>query len=657
MAGALLVAGPFSPLASQAPPDSAYGQLLEPLRLLNVTGAHQLGLTGEGVRVGVLAPAFQLDHEAFRELRVVGSRDLVEGDDDVSPGPDDPPEGVALGTAVLSLVAGRLDGRLLAPAYQADLLLARVGGGGQPVREDEERWVEGLAWLVEQGAQVVVSAVGFRDFQDFSYEEGELDGDTPLSTAAADDAAALGVLVVAPSGNDGPESGSLRAPADGDSVLAVGASDLDGRARSFSARGPTADGRPRPQVLAPGGGMPAAHPSAPDSLVTVSGTEHAAALVSGAAALFLQAHASGGPLRVLDGLVSAGHGRVTPSPVPDRPPVPDVASAILFPDGFSPVPLDEVSPGGRATSLTPLFRWDVPTVLTDAFPLRYVVQVAGDSLFAPALLSDTVEGALEHRFARPLPPRLQAFWRVEAITSVGVRRRTAVRGPVAVPSWVELRVLNDPAGVTVPEARPTFRWDGFPVDPPAGPLVFDLEITSGRENGDPVLRVTDLEVESFTPDTDLPFNEPLRWSIVARSPGGGADTATSAGPFVVTSRSRPPVTILYQNFPNPFPGPGDPRPETRIWFDLADAGPVQLAVYDLRGRLVRRLIPRSGCGAGSHVMEAGQHGREAGAGEGPCVLLHWDGRDESGERVAPGVYLLRLRAGGTEDIRRMVFWP
>src|SRR2546426_1099888 len=51
----------------------------------------------------------------------------------------------------------------------------------------------------------------------------------------------------------------------------------------------------------------------------------------------------------------------------------------------------------------------------------------------------------------------------------------------------------------------------------------------------------------------------------------------------------PPTTLLYQNFPNPFPAGG--RDSTCIWFDLAEGGPVTLAILDLRGGPVRRFIP------------------------------------------------------------------
>ena len=152
----------------------------------------------------------------------------------------------------------------------------------------------------------------------------------------------------------------------------------------------------------------------------------------------------------------------------------------------------------------------------------------------------------------------------------------------------------------------------------------------------------------------LPFNVPLRWRVIARDGGGGADTVTSAGPFVVTSGANPPATILYQNFPNPFPNREMGVDETRIWFDLAHASRVELAVYDLRGRLVRRLMPRRNCPLVE--LPAGLYGREDGMPDGPCQAFSWEGLDDRDREVPPGVYLLRLKADGVVDIRRMVFW-
>lgn len=79
--------------------------------------------------------------------------------------------------------------------------------------------------------------------------------------------------------------------------------------------------------------------------------------------------------------------------------------------------------------------------------------------------------------------------------------------------------------------------------------------------------------------------------------------------------------------PNPF------NPSTSIVFVIAEAGPVHLAVYDLRGRLVRTLLDGPA-----------PAGRQA---------VPWDGRDAKGAAVAGGVYLCRIRAGAFTAARSM----
>ena len=115
----------------------------------------------------------------------------------------------------------------------------------------------------------------------------------------------------------------------------------------------------------------------------------------------------------------------------------------------------------------------------------------------------------------------------------------------------------------------------------------------------------------------------------------------------------PPVNLLYQNFPNPFPNAVNKV--TCIWFDLAqNSRGVTLAVYDLRGRLVRTIVPAP---SASSTLPAGYYGR---AGSGPtaggCDARYtWDGRGSDGIVVPPGVYLLRLHVDDAWQTRKIVF--
>jgi hypothetical protein len=84
---------------------------------------------------------------------------------------------------------------------------------------------------------------------------------------------------------------------------------------------------------------------------------------------------------------------------------------------------------------------------------------------------------------------------------------------------------------------------------------------------------------------------------------------------------------LSQNQPNPF------SPNTRIDFAIPTKGNVDLAVYDVAGRLVRMLS--------SGAREAGRYS------------VQWDGKDSGGARVSAGVYFYRLTSQGESLTRKM----
>ena len=89
--------------------------------------------------------------------------------------------------------------------------------------------------------------------------------------------------------------------------------------------------------------------------------------------------------------------------------------------------------------------------------------------------------------------------------------------------------------------------------------------------------------------------------------------------------------LLFQNRPNPF------TPVTRIAFELARPGRVELGIYDVDGHLIRVLIDEERA-AGSHEVR-------------------WDGRDGEGKQVPGGVYFYRLTGPGIAQSRRMILTP
>ncbi len=104
-------------------------------------------------------------------------------------------------------------------------------------------------------------------------------------------------------------------------------------------------------------------------------------------------------------------------------------------------------------------------------------------------------------------------------------------------------------------------------------------------------------------------------SVIASDPAS-AGTVTA-----VTEPVIPQAWGLYPNVPNPF------NPMTTIRYDLPQGCEVALKVFDAAGRLVRVLRDGARERADAHAAV-------------------WDGRDDSGHRVASGTYFVRLEAAG-----------
>jgi hypothetical protein len=224
------------------------------------------------------------------------------------------------------------------------------------------------------------------------------------------------------------------------------------------------------------------------------------------------------------------------------------------------------------------------------------------------------------------------------------------------PGWVRL-IAPAPDRVTFVNAlRPEFSWQPLAAPPPVGPLFYDIEIFSNLDRTE-LQAGRSLTRSTFRVPEPLEPNVAYGWRVITHTANGQIDTVESSALFVVTSDTLPPATLLYQNFPNPFPRPDLARTTTSIWFDLAETATIELSVHDQRGRLVRHLIPaQPSCGP--ITAGPGQFGR--GVPSEPtedCFLTVWDGRDRDGALVPRGVYVLRLLVDGRPHYRRIVFTP
>ena len=289
---------PQRPLSETTDPvPAALGASGEPLSRINALSPLARGLNGRGVDVGFLDANYAgLRHPVFSHLRaddrLGGLRNMTGGR-----------QGGTHGAGVVSVAAGYAPGSLVGPAHGATVWGATTEFTQFERNVEEDNFVAGLEWLTRQGADVVNASIGYTRFDDGqrSYGPDDLDGNTALTTRAVDQAARRGVTVVVSAGNSGCDAPDncwfyVNTPADADSAIAVGAIASDSSIASFSARGPTADGRRKPDVVVQGEEVPAAWKN--DQYARVSGTSFASPQVTGVVAQMLQVNPALGPIEV-----------------------------------------------------------------------------------------------------------------------------------------------------------------------------------------------------------------------------------------------------------------------------------------------------------------------------------------------------------------------
>jgi subtilisin family serine protease len=266
-----------------------YGNSAAQITQIKVDVLHNLGYHGEGVTLAILDTGFRKSHQAFTahyiDNRVLGEYDFIFNDSNTAnEGVDDPGQWTH-GTFIWSVCGGQLDGKIYGPAYESNFLLAKTEYIPTETQVEEDYWVAGMEWADSSGADVITSSLGYIDW----YTSADLDGATAVTTIAANMAASLGIVLCNAAGNEGPGASSLIAPADAFDIMAVGSVNSSGVIANSSSRGPTADGRIKPEVCARGVSTWSASSSTDSSYTTASGTSLATPLVAGAACLLIQA--------------------------------------------------------------------------------------------------------------------------------------------------------------------------------------------------------------------------------------------------------------------------------------------------------------------------------------------------------------------------------
>ena len=281
------------------------------LQMVNIIPLHSLGITGEGVLVGMLDSGFRWRvHEALQTRHIVAEYDFIFHDDTTANQTGDDPYQDYHGTMTMSLVGGYKPGMLVGAAYNASFILGKTEDIRSEKRIEEDNWAAAIEWMERNGVDVISSSLGYNIFDDgtgYTWENGDFNGRTSITAKAAVRAAELGVIICNSMGNEGNGdgvTGTMLTPADADSILSVGAITLTRLLQPFSSTGPTNDGRIKPDIVAPGdlGIIFAVPPNGYSQ--GEEGTSLSTPFVSGASALLLSIRPELTPIQVRDALRS-----------------------------------------------------------------------------------------------------------------------------------------------------------------------------------------------------------------------------------------------------------------------------------------------------------------------------------------------------------------
>lgn len=285
----------FSLLNKSALDSAFYGAMYGQLKLVNIPLVHQRGYTGRGVKIGILDTGFKKSLAAFERIlsegRLIGEKDFIGNDSNTD---QDPEDGSTVynthGTACWSEIGAYIEGTMVGGAYNAQFAIARTEIYDTETRIEEDYYVSGIEWFNSLGVDVVSSSLSYYDFDGDSedYLPSALDGQSTMVARICNWAAGKGMIIVTAMGNEGPGESTLWSPADAPGVISVGSIAADGLLSTFSAQGPTADGRIKPEVVAQGEAC--ALSSISGNVYYSRGTSFAAPVIASGAALIKEAY-------------------------------------------------------------------------------------------------------------------------------------------------------------------------------------------------------------------------------------------------------------------------------------------------------------------------------------------------------------------------------
>ena len=280
-----------------------YGQSYNQIHMLNGDLLQNEGYRGQGMIIAQLDAGFGGADtlQAFASVRqrggILGTHNFLTGTDSVY-------SQDLHGMWVLSVECGNIPGQLSGSAPDADYYLFHTENGASETQSEEATWTAGMERADSAGADVINCSLGYTTFDDpaMNHTYADMDGHTTICSKEASLVASKGMILCNSAGNDGLTPWHyISAPSDADNILTVGAVNNDSVIQGFSGRGPTFDGRIKPDVCAQGKNTVAAT-TVDGQVTTVSGTSLSAPIITGLTACLWQGFPDKTSYQVMDAI-------------------------------------------------------------------------------------------------------------------------------------------------------------------------------------------------------------------------------------------------------------------------------------------------------------------------------------------------------------------
>ena len=283
------------------------------IHLHNGEFLHNIGLQGQGMQLSVLDNGFNnyTVLKAFDSVntnaQVLGTWDFVAREANVI-------NDGSHGMNCFSTIAANIPGQFIGKAPKASFWLFRTEDDASEYPIEEHNWVCAAERADSNGSDVISSSLGYFDFDNASlnYVYANMDGNTTMAAKGADMAAKKGLLVVVSAGNEGNSAWHyISTPADGDSVIAVGAVSTSGAVGGFSSYGPSSDGQVKPDMAAVG--VSAIVQTTANTIGTSNGTSFACPNMAGLSTCLWQGFPEYNNMKIVKALQQAGSIFSTPN--------------------------------------------------------------------------------------------------------------------------------------------------------------------------------------------------------------------------------------------------------------------------------------------------------------------------------------------------------